>query len=230
MQTLNAQSSHNVVAQYPIAAAGERVLACILDIIIKAVYVLFAAGILISLEVEIVWPYVVFVALPWMFYHLLFEIFMNGQSPGKRAFQLQVVRLDGTSPGTVEFLLRWVFSSIDFYILTGIVALLIVVIGGKGQRLGDIIAETRVVRRQAVSTFTPQKVIYIPTFPQVVHLDPTDITLIQRAIDANREYENLQPTLMVSDKFKELLTIQTSLSPSEFLNTLVKDYNHLRAQ
>lgn len=230
MQTKNAQTTHDDVAQYTIAATGERVLACVLDLIIKSVYVLFAAGALISLEVEIVWPYVVFVALPWILYHLLFEIFMSGQSPGKRAFQLQVMRIDGAVAGPGEFILRWVFASIDFYILTGIVALLIVVIGGKGQRLGDVIAGTHVVRRQAIPNVVASQNNYLATFPQVARLDPTDITLIQRAIDANREYENLQPTLMVADKFKELLTIQTHLSPSDFLNTLVKDYNHLRAQ
>jgi hypothetical protein len=42
--------------------------------------------------------------------------------------------------------MRWIFSFIDFYILSGALAVLIIAVGGKGQRLGDIVAGTSVVK------------------------------------------------------------------------------------
>jgi uncharacterized RDD family membrane protein YckC len=236
MQTISVQTTQNVVIQYPIASVGDRILAYILDTIIKIAYTLLVVALFVNFEVEIVWLYFVFLALPWILYHLLFEIFMNGQSPGKRVLGIQVVRLDGTQPAIGDYILRWVFSLIDFYVLSGALAVVVIAFGGRGQRIGDLVAGTSVVKLIAQREITADQIFvtsensYVPTFPQVAQLDSRDIELIQRALEANTQYENLQPTLMVADKIKSLLNIQTALPPSEFLYTIVKDYNHLTAR
>ena len=49
--------------------------------------------------------------------------------------KIKVVRLNGTPATVGDYLLRWVFSLVDFYVLSGAIALVAVAMGGKGQRL-----------------------------------------------------------------------------------------------
>ncbi len=236
MQTIQVLTTQNVTIQYPIASIGDRILAYLLDQVILIAYVIGMVALFVSMEVETVWVYFVFLALPWMFYHLLFEIFMNGQTPGKRVLSIQVVRLDGTQPTVGDYMLRWAFSLIDFYVMSGALAVIIIAAGGKGQRLGDIVAGTTVVKLignqeiTANNVFITSEETYNPVFPQVAQLASRDIELIQRALEANTEFENIQPVIMVTDKIKTMLGIQTDLPPQEFLYTIVRDYNHLNAR
>jgi uncharacterized RDD family membrane protein YckC len=219
-----------------VASLGDRIIAHLVDRIIQVIYIVVVVAIFINTDLDAVWPVVVFVVIPWFCFNLAFEIFMNGQSPGKRLMNIQVVRLDGTQPGVGDYLLRWVFGFIDFYIMLGALAVIVIAANGKGQRLGDLVAGTSVVKLIAHHQVTASTVFvtpedsYIPVFPQVVQLEGRDIELIQRALDARHNFNNLQPVLLVTEKVKTLLGIQTNLSPEQFLQTVVKDFNHLTAR
>src|SRR5688572_16373007 len=126
MQTISVQTTQNVFIHHPLASLGDRILAYILDRIILIAYIVAIVGLFINIKVNAVWPWFVFLAGPWLFYHLVFEIFMNGQSPGKRVMQIQVVRLDGTQPSVGDYILRWAFSLIDFYVLSGALAVIVI--------------------------------------------------------------------------------------------------------
>lgn len=236
MQTISVQTTQNVFIQHPLASLGDRILAYLLDRIILIAYVVAIIGLFINIEVDTVWPWVVFLAGPWLFYHLLFEIFMNGQSPGKRVMQIQVVRLDGTQPSVSDYILRWAFSLIDFYLLSGALAVIVIAASAKGQRIGDMVAGTTVVKLVEAHQITANRIFitpeqtYVPTFPQVSQLESRDIELIQRALEAMTQFENDKPVMLVTEKIKSMLGIQTELPPAEFLYTVVKDFNHLTAR
>jgi len=237
MQTISVQTTQNVSIQYPVASVGDRILAYLLDRIILVAYVIVVIAVIINMGLEeAIWLWILFAITPWFFYHLAFEIFMNGQSPGKRVMNIQVVRLDGTQPTIGDYVLRWIFSLIDFYILSGAIAIIVIAAGGKGQRLGDLVAGTSVVKLIAQKDITASEVFitpadtYVPVFPQVIQLESRDIELIQRALETNLNFGNDQPVLMVTEKIKTLLGIQTDLPPVEFLYTIVKDFNHLSAR
>jgi hypothetical protein len=51
--------------------------------------------------------------------------------------------------------------------------------------------------------------------------------LIQRALEVNRDHGNGQPVMVITQKIKALLGIQTDLPPVKFLYTIIKDYNSL---
>lgn len=236
MQTISVQTTQNVSIQYPVASLGDRILAYLLDRIILVVYVVAVIAFFVNINLEVWWMYVIFLVFPWFFYHLAFEIFMNGQSPGKRVMNIQVVRLDGTPPTIGDYVLRWIFSLVDFYILSGAIAVIIVATNGKGQRLGDIVAGTSVVKLIVAKEITADEIFiapstnYIPVFPQVTRLESRDIELIRRALDANVEHGNIQPVLMVAEKIKMILNINPNLPPAEFLYTVVKDYNAMTSR
>jgi uncharacterized RDD family membrane protein YckC len=236
MQTIQVRTTQNVFINYPLASVGDRILAYLLDGIIKAVYAFAVAITLFSLDTIDTWSWILYVATPMLLYSVLFEIFMNGQTPGKRVLNIKVIRLNG-SPATIgDYLLRWLFSLVDFAILGGAIAVLFIVGGGKGQRLGDLVAGTTVVKLteqkdiSANQVFVTPEATYQPTFPQVTKLTSRDIEIIQQALEVNRDHNNPKPMLAVAEKLKSQLGVQTDLPTIKFLYVLIKDYNHFTSQ
>jgi uncharacterized RDD family membrane protein YckC len=83
----------------------------------------------------------------WFGYPILTEAFNDGQTLGKQAFGIAVVREDGTPVGFVAAAIRAVVRLID--LLPGVftVGLVSMVVTRRCQRLGDLAAGTLVVRR-----------------------------------------------------------------------------------
>jgi len=233
MQTVRVRTTQNVFIDYPVASIGDRILGHLIDRIILILYSVAVVAALVNLDVELWYVWLILLGFPWMFYCLLFEIFMNGQTPGKQVMKTKVVRLNGTPPTVGDYLLRWIFSFVDFYILSGALAVVIIAMGGKGQRLGDIVAGTSVVKLieqhqiSANEVFVTAEEMHVPTFTQVTQLSDKDIELILRALEVNREQGNVQPVMIITEKIKTLLGIQTDLPPVKFLYTIIKDYNSL---
>ncbi|MEY4930409.1 MAG: hypothetical protein RI909_1133 [Bacteroidota bacterium] len=236
MQTIQVRTTQNVFIQYPLASVGDRILAYLLDQLIKIIYALAAGILLFNMEVENEWVWILILGFPWLFYSVLFEIFMNGQTPGKRSLNIKVIRLNGTPATLGDYILRWVFALIDFGIFSGAVAVIIIAAGGKGQRLGDLVAGTSVIKMVEQKEITAQEVFvaadveYEPTFNQAIQLSDKDIEIIHRALEVNRDHGNAKPMLAVAEKIKSQLGIQTDLPPVKFLYVLIKDFNHLTSR
>ncbi len=233
MQTIQIRTTQNVFIHYPLASVGDRILGYLVDRIILILYTVAIVALFINLEIQQEWVWIAALAFPWIFYLLLFEILLNGQTPGKRVMNVKVVRMNGTPATIGDYILRWIFGFVDFYILGGAIALLAVAMGGKGQRLGDMVAGTTVVKlieqkdASASEVFVTPDQSYVPTFGQVIQLNPKDIETIQRALEVNRDHGNTKPLLAITEKIKMQLGIQTDLPPVKFLYVLIKDYNHL---
>jgi uncharacterized RDD family membrane protein YckC len=233
MQTVRVRTTQNVLIDYPVASIGDRILGHLIDRLILIAYSVAVVASLADRDVDLWYLWLLLLGIPWMFYSLLFEVFMNGQTPGKQLMKIKVMRLNGTPATVGDFLLRWIFSLVDFYILSGAIALVAVAIGGKGQRIGDMVAGTTVVKLieqreiSAKEVFVAAEETHVPTFTQVTQLSDKDIELIQRALEVNRDQGNGQPVMVITEKIKMLLGIQTDLPPVKFLYTIIKDYNSL---
>ncbi len=233
---VHVRTTQNVFIHYPVASVGDRILAYLLDQLILIVFVITMVAFYVNIQMAIVWVWLVSVALPYLLYHLMFEIFMNGQSPGKRAMNLKVLRLNGTPATVGDYLLRWMFAFVDIHLMSGVIAVLVITIGEKGQRLGDLVAGTTVVKLvheteiTATEVFVPQDADYVPTFAQVVQLTDQDIELVRRALEVNRDNANPAPVMAVTEKIKTLLGVQTDMPPVKFLYTIIKDFQHLTAR
>jgi hypothetical protein len=79
-------------------------------------------------------------------YFMLFETLWSGQTPGKRAGRLRVIRRDGQPVGASEVLIRNLVRIVDF--LPGFygIGLVVMFIDKEARRLGDMAAGTIVVR------------------------------------------------------------------------------------
>jgi uncharacterized RDD family membrane protein YckC len=233
MQTIRVRTTQNVFIDYALASIGDRILAYLIDRVILILYSVALLAVLAQAGINNVWIWIVFLGLPWLGYSLAFEVLMNGQTPGKRVMNIQVVKLDGTPATIGSYLLRWIFALVDFYIMSGVVAVVCIAMGEKGQRVGDVVANTTVVKvgsQQEIASsdiFITPEVTHTPTFTQVAELNDRDIELIHRALDAMRHHDNDEPVLLITEKIKSRLGIQSNLSAVEFLNTIVKDYGML---
>jgi uncharacterized RDD family membrane protein YckC len=83
-------------------------------------------------------------AIEWL-YPVLFEVFWNGQTPGKKMFGISVIN-DDLSPVTLgTSLVRNLLRTIDFLPLFYLVGLISMLSNRRFQRLGDMAAGTLVI-------------------------------------------------------------------------------------
>ena len=246
MATIRVQTTQNVTLEYETASLGERILAALID---YAILIAWAAAWVLLLsalgalgnnnsggsgrsETVVGIVLLAIIGLPYVFYHLACEVFFNGQSLGKKARHIRVMRLDGTAPRFGNYLLRWLLRIID----SGMIAVIAVAASSRGQRLGDMAAGTTVVSvRPRPAQATPlaadlaEVARYRVVFPQAAQLADHDVALVRQLLyqaQARGNYELLNET---AAKVKALTHIATDLPDLPFLQTVLRDHAHLAA-
>ena len=231
MQKVIIQTSQNVFIEYELASVGDRILAALLDYLVMFAYIVVIIIVATSVELDFNTTYFVIFYIPIFFYHFICEISFNGQSFGKKQMNIKVVKLDGTQPTLGSYLFRWLIKPIDIFFYGG-VAILTIIISGKGQRLGDIPAGTTVIRlknRVSLSDRTLPGIQenYIPVYPEVTRLSDRDIEIIKEVIFTYQQNRNRKPVDLLTAKTLEFLNVKTDLPPLKFLQQVVLDYTNL---
>jgi uncharacterized RDD family membrane protein YckC len=237
MSTIRVQTAQNVTLEYEVASVGERILAAIIDeLILLAWIVLWSllAVVLARGNNFTIGLIVIIAGVPVVFYNLLCELFFNGQSLGKKTRHIKVIRLDGTRPGIGDYLLRWILRLVDIWTMYGLVAIVVMLANGRGQRLGDLAAGTSVVStrpRQQGGPLAPAftDTDYMVVFPQAAALQDHDVATIRQLLYKGLEHENYELLNEVANKVKALTGIQTQLPDEAFLRTILRDHAHLAA-
>lgn len=145
-----------VVLDLEAAGIASRGLARALDAVIQAlillVLLLVAGGLLgVSGDVAVVLA-VVGVALVVLGYPALAEIVMRGSSPGKAAFGLRVVTVEGAPVAARHAFIRSALGLVDFMLPPGgLLAVLVALPSPRNQRLGDLVAGTLVLRERSAA-------------------------------------------------------------------------------
>ncbi|MEL6862954.1 MAG: RDD family protein [Bacteroidota bacterium] len=243
MRSIEIRTTQNVTIEYELASLRERFFAFMIDLLIVMVVFLVIAIAMLStiagvIEESFAGGYVLFTLLPialFILYQLFSEILADGQSWGKKVIGIKVVRLDGQEPGLSDYLLRAVFHLVDTIFSMGIVASLLVSSSAKSQRLGDLTANTTVIRIRFNLRFQLEDILkintlddYEPTYPDVRQLSEKDMLLIKTIISRYRRYPNEAHRKSVDDLVKRLSDILgVSDRPNnkiEFLKTLIRDY------
>lgn len=221
-------TSQNIEIKLELAGLGDRILAFLIDAVIMGVYAVFVASIVPTSS-----SYFIVFSIPIFLYSLLFEIFTNGQSPGKKARDIKVVKLNGGSPTVFNYLLRWVMAPIDFFIY-GSVAVLCIIVTKNGQRLGDLAAGTTVIKQRSSVKISDianikKSLDHTLTYPQVKRLNDKQAELIRKALNMRRDGLNEAAADEVALKTKKFLHIETDTPNVKFLYTILKDYEHLHS-
>ena len=230
---VNINTAQNVSLNFQIASLGDRIVSGLIDLLVRIALVIVTA-IMIGITggendtVNIIIGCLF--GIPNLFYHLLFELFMDGQSPGKKALKLQVASMDGSEVSFGQYLLRFFLRLIDmmFYWVVSIVT---IAVNGKGQRLGDLAANTTVIslkQKASLNQTIYEKVVeeYEPVYLESMNLSTRDAAIIKDVIIAYVKGADESLVLETADRVSGMLKVSYQGHPNKFLRTVLKDYNH----
>ena len=243
MQTIKITTSQNIDIDYEVAGLGERIVARLIDlaifvlILILGMFVGDMANWFTNSGISTVIVLIIYASL-FVFYDLIFEIFMNGQSVGKRIMKIKVISLDGGQPRVGQYFMRWLFRIVDFLLTwPGLVALIAAAVNEKTQRVGDMVAGTILIRTKPRTqinniVFMPMYDGYQPVFKEAGQLNDKDIELIHEIIGAYMKSGNNMVVYNMAQRVKEHLNVvpPNGMNDMLFLQTIIKDYNHISAQ
>lgn len=214
------------------ASLGERFFASLLDFLFMGgallCFIYSAEAITLSLPDAV---YFLF-SLPILLYTPLFEMFNDGQTPGKRILNMRVIRTDGTVPTLGSYLLRWLLSPID-WLMVGCVGAVSILVTSRHQRLGDLAAGTMVIKEknyhhigvslEEFSYLTPD---YRPTFPQAADLSLEQVNIIERTLHTASKDRPRRIALLARKVTETLRLPARRLSDEKLLETLLCDYQY----
>ena len=237
MENISIQTTQNVLIKHNIASVGERMLAAFLDYFIMFIYLLGMSFIFYKL---VSYPdnqtLMIVFSIPVMFYSFISEIIFHGQSIGKKILKIKVVKADGSQASIGNFFVRWIFRLVDILLLYGSVAIVTVIINGKGQRLGDIAAKTTVVSLKDRANL--QKTIYVDLpadyelfFPEVKYLTESDIKTIFDVLGHySKNISSPQAGSLVRGTVTAIeskIGVLNNTNPVQFLRKIIYDYNSI---
>jgi uncharacterized RDD family membrane protein YckC len=142
---------------YHIAEIGTRIAAWIMDFLIQ-VLILLIIILALVLSGYSSWTHLeegltnltaaflmIMIFLSRWFYFVLFEVIMEGQSPGKKMMRIRVIRDNGESLDFETIVLRNFLRAVDGFPSVPLIGGFVALIDSQNRRLGDIIANTIVV-------------------------------------------------------------------------------------
>ncbi|AYL97426.1 RDD family protein [Mucilaginibacter celer] len=241
MDTIRITTSQNIDIDYEVAGVGERILAHIIDmalfIVIMLAVVLIGPALGSLSKVALIVMIAVYAGL-FVFYDLICEISMNGQSVGKKIMKIKVISLNGSRPSVGQYLLRWLFRIVDFTLTSGICGLICVIVSDNKQRVGDMVAGTTLIRTvprtkmDNIVFTTPEEDSYQPVFPAVAQLADKDIELVSEVINTYIKTRNPVVVYNMAERIKSHIgvTPPEGMNDMLFLQTVIKDYSHIIAQ
>lgn len=248
MPTIKITTAQNIDIDYEVASVSERLTARLVDYFIficvySAMMIIFGLylGVGDPNDVAAFGERGVFIlfAIWGMFcalYDLFTEIFLNGQSIGKRSVKIKVISLNGSRPTVGQYILRWIFRTIDFSLTMGSAALITVAFSENKQRIGDMIAGTTLVKAMPRNNFNelafgPPEENYEPTYREVVQLTDSDLVLIHDVIKNFNRTANSSLVYRLAVKLKKHLNISyaSNINEYQFLEIVLKDYNYFTA-
>ncbi len=239
MQTVTVHTSQNIDIDYEVATLGDRVLARLIDL---GMYILILVlGVLLVIMTDVlkgigeamtIFLVIVYASL-YVFYDIVCEVFLNGQSVGKRVMKIKVVSIDGAQPTIGQYLLRWLFRIVDFTLTSSLCALISVAVSDKKQRVGDMVAGTTLVKTTPRTkadhiAFMPAMENYQPVYPQATQLNDRDIELIHEVIRTYMQTGNTTVVYNMAEKVRVHLNVpaREDIDSLQFLQIVIKDYNY----
>ncbi len=235
MKSITIYTSHQIPISYEAAGFTARFLSFLIDFFI--IYLLYAfiflSG-LYALGEKYSMVLLIVISVLFSVYSLITETLLNGQTPGKKALGIKVIKINGEKMNFIDYFIRWTFRLIDIYLTLGSVATLLINASEKKQRLGDIIAFTTVIKLRPSKRILLKEILsitsasdYSSTYLFVKDFTEEEMLMIKELLDRKKEFpsevnEEIIEELVVNiiKKYK----IQKPANNEKFLATLIKDY------
>lgn len=234
-RTIEITTTQNVIIEYKLAGLRYRLLAFLLDWLF--IGLLIGLGIFIN-HLVMYDPaandfYIILFVI--LFYGPLSELLGQGRTYGKKFTHLQVIKMDGSAPTTEDLLIRWTFRLIDIILTFGSIAALFISATRKGQRLGDVIANTTVIQLKDEKSLSYADLLKIRntdthqiSYPAVRSMSEQEMMIIKNVLDRFKKHPNNahgEATKLCAEVMIQRLQIQERITdPIPFLRTLINDY------
>ncbi len=236
MKNIEIKTTQNVVLQYELADLRERMIAFFIDM----ACLLFGLGILLTFLTQIFTgtggEVAVYLALGiYIFYSPVCEVLNHGQTIGKMAMRIQVIKTTSGQATFSDYAARWVFRLVDIYFSFGAIASILIASSSKSQRIGDIVANTTVIKLTTKMDLELKDILHIhaqasykPRYIQAKQLIEEDVLLIKNTLERYHRYNNdahREAMGILAEKIAGILRISAGENDEErFLETVLKDY------
>jgi len=202
-------------------------------------------------------------SLPVVLYSLYSEVLMDGQTIGKKLLKIKIISIDGFKPDFTDHLIRWFLRMIDFnffslvwvyiysfdlgdgalfgivyaaFLLGKMIGFFLIIRTKNNQRLGDIIANTTVIKLKDEVQFSETIIEdlvtdYKPTYPNVINLSDNDMRIIKDTftnidtgeLNTSTDFKTL---IKLRSKIEEVAGIKSQEKTDyEFISKVLKDYS-----
>lgn len=257
MSLIQINTPFNIDLEFEIAEFHKRLLAYIIDFLLLVFYLFCMKELLytgLDLErSEVVGLDILIISMPMFLYSLCTELWMKGQTVGKKVLGIRVISLEGGEPTFGQYLTRWItrvwewpflfgymaYSTLSIPIYTlitaflGVIVVIIVAVNSKSQRLGDMAANTAVVNTSTSFTLADTVFMHVTNtdykvmFPEVMRLSDRDINTVKSVLNHAIKKGNFDMCNRVAMKVQDVLKINTNMYANDFLEKLLEDYNYL---
>jgi uncharacterized RDD family membrane protein YckC len=199
MAKIEVPTTQKVFIQYETAGLMLRAMAWCIDcgvvfIFFIAIYFLFSSANFFQNETVLLVVAVLFMLINFL-YSLIIEIATNGQSVGKKATGIAVIKLNGNALELKDYMVRWAYRAIDFGLSFFAIGFISILMSEKNQRLGDMIANTTVIRLKSDRVITledlqnlPDKEEYAAKYPLVTMYNDRQMLALKNLLTRYRQY------------------------------------------
>ncbi|TNE56230.1 MAG: RDD family protein [Bacteroidetes bacterium] len=240
MKSIEFTTAQHVKIEYEIASTGQRVAASIIDLFAFFIYFLILSFSLGRSLFQFDYGtgqflILLLLRLPWVFYSPVIEYLTRGQSLGKFTLGIRVVKISGENAGLREYFTRWIFRVVDIWFGFGFLAILFSSTSERGQRLGDTMANTIVIRKKSSRQYNLKNVLGIKntethqtTYQEVIRFTDEDMMLIKKTLQRLERHpsrETKQFAIDLANKTAEHMGLEATPDKKvAFLRTVLLDY------
>ena len=249
----------SVELEFTLAGIGNRTLALLIDYhILAAVLIvfwilwgMFSLGLLSYLNSSVfnyasapLWLLAIALLINFFIfagYFTFFEVFWQGQTPGKRFTKTRVIRDDGRPIGLSQAALRSLLRPIDDFLFIGVFFILL---GKQEKRLGDWAAGTLVIQEQRgdrkatlmLSDHAKALAIDLPKMADLSQLLPDDFAVVRTYLQRRRTMDKRARndlSLNLARQLRTLIGLETippNTTADQFLEAVYEAYQQLREE
>ena len=261
MANLSVKTTFNTKLNLDTDSLAKRIFAFVIDFAVIIAYMFIISLVMAFFNVDmwdafeedadrIYWGWTSLLSLPILFYTLLSEVVSGGYTIGKYAVGTKVVKIDGFQPTFVDFFIRWIFRMVDiyfFFILSivlgdnfsrvfsiytiGLVGIIAITRSKKGQRLGDMVAGTSVIKSKVkhhmnITILKELSADYKPYYSQVLKLSDNDARIIKETYESARKINDYKLIRKLVVKLETVMNVKNETEPNVFIERVLKDFNY----
>lgn len=247
MAEIQITTTQNVTINFKAAEVGERILAYIIDLVIKIAYLFFISFVFVlasrPLDVLIaddfaddpwsVTAIIIVICSPIIFYTLVSETLLMGQTLGKKILNIRVVKIDGYRASFLDYFIRWAMRLAEISLFWGIPALVAMGSTKNNQRLGGLASGTAVItlkNKIGINHTILQEIRedYKPTYFSVIKLSDNDVRIIKENFLRAKKNNDHKTMLVLREKITNVIEEKPhdDVTTESFIRCILKDYNH----